>query len=130
LICYEVIFPELARAAAQNNASLLINLTNDAWYGTSSAPYQLFAMAVFRAVETRRGLVRAANTGISGYIDPIGRSTHKTELFSDAVLNQPVPVVKQIRSLYVRYGNLFAWVCLVLSGVGVVFAEGPGNRKR
>jgi apolipoprotein N-acyltransferase len=121
LICYEVIFPELARAAVQNDAAVLINLTNDAWYGTSSAPYQLFAMAVFRAIETRRGLVRAANTGISGYIDPIGHSSNQTELFSDAVLTRPVPIVKEIDTLYVRYGNLFAWICLLLCVVGLAF---------
>jgi apolipoprotein N-acyltransferase len=69
-ICYEIIFPNLARAMTQNKAELLINVTNDAWYGRSSAPYQHFSMAKFRAVENRRSLIRAANTGISGFIDP------------------------------------------------------------
>ncbi|MBW1754161.1 MAG: apolipoprotein N-acyltransferase, partial [Deltaproteobacteria bacterium] len=61
-ICYEIIFPKLSRLMAQNNAALLVNITNDAWYGRSSAPYQHFSMAIFRAVENRRALIRAANT--------------------------------------------------------------------
>ena len=64
LICYELIFPFLSRAAVQKGAGLLINITNDAWYGKTSAPYQHFSMAVFRTVETRRALVRSANTGM------------------------------------------------------------------
>jgi apolipoprotein N-acyltransferase len=72
-ICYEGIFPELSRAMAKNGANILINITNDAWYGKTSAPFQHFSMAVFRAVENRRALVRTANTGISGFIDPAGQ---------------------------------------------------------
>ena len=67
LICYELIFPNLSRQATQNGASALINITNDAWYGRTSAPYQHFSMAVFRAVENRRALVRSANTGFFGF---------------------------------------------------------------
>ena len=74
LICYEIIFPELAARMTANNAGLLVNITNDAWFGRSSAPYQHFSMAVFRAVENRRALIRAANTGISGFIDPAAES--------------------------------------------------------
>jgi apolipoprotein N-acyltransferase len=112
LICYEIIFPELARAVTRNGASLLVNITNDAWYGKTSAPYQHFSMAVMRAVENRRVLVRAANTGISGFIDPAGRVIASTELFEDAALTREVPMLKEI-TFYTRYGNLFAVVCLI-----------------
>jgi apolipoprotein N-acyltransferase len=111
LICYEGIFPALARAAAKNRAGLLVNITNDAWYGISSAPYQHFSMAVMRAVETRRGLVRAANTGISGFIHPAGRIDGTTGLFQDAVATRALPVMDRI-TIYTRIGDLFAQICV------------------
>jgi apolipoprotein N-acyltransferase len=116
LLCYESIFPDIAEKWVRAGANILINLTNDAWYGKSSAPQQSFAMTVFRAVETRRSVVRAANTGISGFIDPLGRVRMKSEIFvsweasDDVVLNKEVPFV-------VPYGHLFAPLCLVL-GLG------------
>ncbi len=112
LICYELIFPLLSRNAVQNGAELLINITNDAWYGRTSAPYQHFSMAVFRAVETRRALVRSANTGISGFIDPLGRVVSKTPLFKDAVLGEDVPLMRG-QTAYVRFGDLFAISCII-----------------
>jgi len=110
-ICYEIIFPDLARAMAQNNAALLVNITNDAWYGRSSAPYQHFSMTIFRAVENRRALIRAANTGISGFIDPAGRIIAATQLFEDALLTHTIPLL-QTTTCYTRYGDLFAKFCL------------------
>lgn len=111
LICYEIIFPDLSRAAAANGAGLLVNVTNDAWYGRSSAPHQHFSMAVFRAVENKRALIRAANTGVSGFIDPVGRIEGRTPLFVDAAVGQPVPVLTQ-QTLYTRAGDWFAAACL------------------
>ncbi len=113
-ICYEIIFPNLARAMTKNNAALLINITNDAWYGRSSAPYQHFSMAKFRAVENRRSLIRAANTGISGFIDPSGMVIGSTELFEDAVMTHTVPILS-IKTFYSSYGDLFAIACLLLT---------------
>ena len=112
LICYEAIFPGLTRAAARNGADLLINLTNDAWYGRSSAPYQHLSLCVFRAVESRRSFIRAANTGISGFIDPTGRIENPTGLFVDAVIRQDVAALTPL-SIYTRIGNAFAWLCLL-----------------
>lgn len=109
-ICYEIIFPNLARAMTRNNAALLVNLTNDAWYGRSSAPYQHFSMAVFRAIENRRSLIRSANTGISGFIDPVGRIMASTPLFQDAAITQPMPLI-QAKTIYTRFGDLFALLC-------------------
>lgn len=111
LICYELIFPYLSRAEVINGAGLLVNMTNDAWYGRTGAPYQHFSMAVFRAVENRRAMVRAANTGISGFIDPAGRITGSTPLFEDAVMTKSVPVLKEI-TFYTRFGDVFALACL------------------
>jgi apolipoprotein N-acyltransferase len=112
LICYELIFPHLSRAAVQNGAELLINITNDAWYGRTSAPYQHFSMAVFRTVETRRALVRSANTGISGFIDPIGRVVLKTSLFEDAMIGENIPLMNA-QTPYVRFGDIFAVACII-----------------
>ena len=72
-ICYEVTYPSLAREAVLQGSEMLTTITNDAWYGESSAPYQHFEMAAMRAIEQGRYLVRAANTGISGIVDPYGR---------------------------------------------------------
>ena len=104
LICYESIFPGLARAMVQNGAHLLVNITNDAWFGRTSAAFQHFSMAVFRAVENRRYLARAANTGISGFIDPCGRIVSPTALFQEAVVNQEVSLLKE-PSFYSRWGE-------------------------
>jgi len=120
-ICYEMIFPHLSRKMTLNGADCVVNITNDAWYGTSSAPYQLFSMAIFRAVENRRSMIRAANTGISGFVDPAGRIVGNTPLFEDAVMTRPLPLLKEL-SIYTRYGDLFAIVCLTVT-VMIIIGE-------
>jgi len=112
LICYELIFASLSRVAVQNGAELLINITNDAWYGKTSAPYQHFSMAVFRTIETRRALVRAANTGISGFIDPLGKVVSETPLFRDTVIGEKIPFMSG-QTLYVQYGDIFSISCII-----------------
>jgi len=109
-ICYEAIFPGLVRRFTAQGAELLVNVTNDAWYGTTSAPYQHLAMAAFRAVENRRYLVRAANTGITAVVDPWGRVLEPTPLFEQAVLVREVPFVAET-SFYTRHGDVFARAC-------------------
>ncbi|MBI3326717.1 MAG: apolipoprotein N-acyltransferase, partial [Nitrospinae bacterium] len=81
LICFEMIFPELVRQFVRHGAQFLVNITNDAWFGRSPASYQHLSMVVFRAIETRLPVVRAANTGISAVIDPTGRLVQQTDLF-------------------------------------------------
>ena len=105
----------------RNKSGLLINITNDAWYGRTSAPYQHFSMAVFRAVENRRALIRSANTGISGFIDPVGRVVAATALFEDAVITRKVPIL-HTTTIYTRFGDLFAWLCLAATLVLAVYA--------
>ena len=122
-ICYEVIFPSLSRAMARNDASLLINITNDAWFGKTSGPYQHFSMTVFRAVENRRALARAANTGISGFIDPAGRILTSTALLEEAVATESLPLLQR-KTFYTRFGDLFAMTCLVLTLIIGVIAIG------
>jgi apolipoprotein N-acyltransferase len=110
-ICYEIIFPGLSRAMVKNNAVLLINITNDAWFGKTSGPYQHFSMTIFRAVENRRALARAANTGISGFIDPVGRILASTPLLQEAALTRALPLIRS-KTFYTRYGDILALACL------------------
>jgi len=109
-ICYESIFPEISRTLTQLDADFLVNTTNDAWFGHTAAPYQHFAMAIVRAVETGRSVVRAANTGISAVIMPSGRVQFSTELFETTSFVQPVPLYRH-KTLYMRYGNWILWGC-------------------
>lgn len=108
LICYEAIFPEIARGAVKNGATLLVNITNDGWFGRTSAPYQHLDMTVLRAVENRSYLVRSANTGISAIIDPVGRVVGKTALFERTVLTSKVRFRQGAPGIYTKYGDIFA----------------------
>ena len=110
LICYEAIFPESARAYKRKRADLLVNITNDAWFGTSSAPFQHLSMSVFRAVENRLFLIRAANTGISAIIDPTGKILSQTNLFERTVLKGEVKYIDE-KTFYAAYGDLFVYLC-------------------
>ncbi|MDD4273667.1 MAG: apolipoprotein N-acyltransferase [Desulfobacter postgatei] len=112
LICFEIIFPDIARAFVRNGADILTTMTNDAWFGRTQAPLQHFSMAVFRAVENRRSVVRAANTGISGFIDPSGTILEETDIFTACALTRQVPVISG-QTFYTRHGDLAAKACLV-----------------
>jgi apolipoprotein N-acyltransferase len=113
LICYEGIFPEAARAYKRNRADLLVNITNDAWFGKTSAPYQHLSMTVFRAVENRLYLVRAANTGVSAVIDPTGAILSRTGVFERTVLKGEVKFIDE-KTFYAAYGDLFVYLCGLL----------------
>jgi apolipoprotein N-acyltransferase len=116
LICYEAIFPEIARGAVKNGAAVLVNITNDAWFGKSSAPYQHFDMSALRAVENRVFLLRSANTGISGVVDPTGRVRKKLGLFERDVINAVAGMRSGAPTIYTIYGDVFAYWCLAVSG--------------
>jgi apolipoprotein N-acyltransferase len=123
-ICYEAIFPDLVRSFVARGADLLVNVTNDGWYGRSSAPHQHLAMAKFRAVENRKFLIRAANTGITAIVDPGGRLVASTRLFERTVLVGDVSAVAG-SSFYSRHGDVFAWACLAAA----VIATGSTLRR-
>ncbi len=114
LICYEAIFPELSRLAINNGAKLLINITNDAWFGSTAAPYQHLAMARFRAVENRAWLVRCANTGISAIVDPNGAIVKSIPLYKRGFFNHTFPGNLEAGSFYTMFGDIFAWASILI----------------
>ena len=113
-ICYEAIFPNLVRGFTSGGAQLLINLTNDGWFGRTAAPWQHFQNIILRSVENRRWIVRAANTGISAIVDPLGRVTNVIPAFKKGLLDGTVYPENQ-RSIYVIIGDLFAWLCIAIT---------------
>lgn len=115
LICYEDLMPPLSRRfVADTGARLLVNLTNDAWYGRSAAPWQHARMAQWRAIETRRTLVRATNTGLTAIIDARGAMTDSLPLFTPGVLTARVALLEG-KTFYVRFGDWFAWTATLLA---------------
>ncbi len=108
LICYEDVFPEISRKTTLAGAEFLANITNDAWYGVSSAPYQHLALSVFRAVENRRFLIRATNSGVSAVVDPWGRIQMESQIFERSMMVASIAMLHLI-SPYTRLGNWFAW---------------------
>ncbi|MCH7923446.1 MAG: apolipoprotein N-acyltransferase [Nitrospinae bacterium] len=130
LICFEVIFPNLVRQFVKGGAQFLVNITNDAWFGRSAASAQHLSMAVFRAVENRVPLIRAANTGITAVVDPFGRVVQATDLFVRTHVTETIPVVAEPGALYTRIGDLFAYACffgLILVAVVGRLRSGPGR---
>lgn len=114
LICFESIFPALVRQHVAAGARVLVNITNDSWFGRSAGPYQHALINAMRAVENRTAIARAATTGISLFIDPFGRTYEATELFTPAVAVATVPI-GQPATFYTRHGDLFAYGCLLIA---------------
>lgn len=127
LICYEGIFPDLTRRFVAGGADFLVNVTNDAWFGRTSAPYQHLAMGTLRTVENRVPLVRVANTGFSAIVDPAGTIRWRTGLFEtawrvDTVRWPGTPTV------YARVGDVFVYACVALAVLALV--AGPTLRTK
>ncbi len=128
LICFEDLFPELSRQFVKRGAKILVNITNDAWYKEGSAPYQHFAASVFRAVENRVYLVRAANPGLSGFIDPFGRllsivhDARGKEIFIGGYSSENIYLAPNKGTFYNCYGDIFVIFCLLLDACVIIFA--------
>ena len=114
MICYEIIFPGLVRKFYTKGGDFIVNITNDAWFGKTAGPHQHFSMAVFRAVENRKPVIRAANTGVSGFIDSSGGIIAATPLFQQLVLSGEVKTDGTL-TFYTKYGDLFSYLCIVIS---------------
>ncbi|MFZ2088372.1 MAG: apolipoprotein N-acyltransferase [Desulfobaccales bacterium] len=122
LICYESIFGYISRAQVANGAQLLVNITNDAWFGRTSAPYQHMSMSVLRAVENRVSLARAANTGISTFINPDGRILWTSPLEQEAGQIMELPWLTG-GTFFTSYGHYFPWVCIGVAVLALVFGR-------
>jgi apolipoprotein N-acyltransferase len=118
-ICYEVVYPSLVREAVIGGSQLLTTITNDAWYGHSSAPFQHFEMASMRAIEHGRYLARAANTGISGVIDPYGRVVAQSAIFEQVGLVEEVRFLSG-RTIYTSIGDVIAYVAMAMVAAALI----------
>ena len=125
LICYEDLVPSLSRSETNLGANILVNLTNDAWYGVSSAPYQHHLLASWRAIETGRYLVRSTNTGLTGIVSPFGETIAELPIFEEQTMVQNVALLERT-TFYVRAGDVFSWA-LCLIGLAALIAS---RRKR
>ncbi len=129
IICYESIFPDLVRQFVDRGAEMLVLITNDGWFGESSAPFQHLRMGVVRAVENRRYMVRTANTGISAIIDPYGRIEQPTKLGQRTVVDGKA-YFRSERTFYTRYGDVFAYLNAVAAVIVLVAALRRKNVRR
>jgi len=128
-ICYEDIFPQLVRRVTLAGAQVLVNISNDAWFGPSSAAQQELEMARLRAIENRRYLLRATNDGITVMVDPYGRIEKQIARYQTMAL--PVHFTYlAVETFYTRHGDVFAWLCAGLAGMMVLVSMLSFRAKR
>jgi len=127
LICYEGVFPALTRRFVAGGANFLVNVTNDAWFGRTSAPYQHLAQDTFRAIENRVPMVRAANTGISAIVDTDGEIRWQGPLF-EMLWHVDEIHWPGVRTFYTRYGDVFVWICALVTATAIAY--GLARRAR
>jgi apolipoprotein N-acyltransferase len=121
-ICYEIIYPDFVRQFVLRGSELLTTITNDSWFGATSAPYQHFEQASMRAIEEGRYLVRSANTGVSGIVDPYGHVIARTDIFHPAVLVGEVRLLRAT-TIYTRIGDVFAYASVIVTAALLLFAR-------
>lgn len=129
LICYEIIFPNLVRKFYQQNNNFIVTITNDAWFGTTSGPYQHFIISIFRAIENRKSLIRAANTGISGIIDPTGKIIKITNLFNKTILTNKI-YKNSDKTFYTIYGDIFIYFSFIINFIILIKSRDKFKTKR
>jgi apolipoprotein N-acyltransferase len=120
-ICYESVFPARVRRFVEKGVDFMVVITNDAWFGKTTAPFQHARIAVFRAIENRVSIARCANTGISCLIDATGRVTESTGIFHQAVLSGRVGL-RNRDTFYTQYGDRFAQVISAITFIGLLCA--------
>jgi apolipoprotein N-acyltransferase len=131
LVCFESIFPRLVRGFVANGASLLVNITNDVWYGRTSMPFQHASMALMRSIENRRSLARSANSGVSLLADPYGRVTARLGIYEQGSLVSDLPLVSDERTFYTAHGDLLGWGSTCLAGLLIMLSlSRSGSRSR
>lgn len=122
LICYEDVYPGLARTMTAAGAEALLTIYNDAWFGRSMAPYQHEAIAVWRAIENRRYFVRVGNAGVTGVIDPFGRVLDRLGMFTAETLRADIRPL-HVATVYTRIGDAFAWGVVAVAAASLVLAR-------
>lgn len=125
-VCYEDIIPSLPRRIWSNDgpADVMVNVTNDSWYGDTHEPMIHLVLASFRSIETRRALIRSTNTGITAVVDPAGRIAQRTGQWTKETLVADVPLIKEGGStIYMRFGDVIAWLALALVVLGLIRAR-------
>ncbi|MFH1825490.1 MAG: apolipoprotein N-acyltransferase [Candidatus Firestonebacteria bacterium] len=122
LICWEVIFPEPARKFVKNGANFLVTISNDAWYRKSAAPYQHFITLPFRAVENKVNIIRAANTGVSGFVDYKGEILDYLDIFKKGKLTSSIVMRNEV-TFYNKFGDWFVKICAIIAAIGVIFIK-------
>jgi apolipoprotein N-acyltransferase len=121
-ICYEVVYPALVRRFVIGGSEMLTTITNDAWFGPTSAPYQHFEQAAMRAIEEGRYLVRSANTGVSGIVDPYGRVLARSAIYEPAVLVGDARFLNT-STFYARHGDILAYAAVVVTALLLLLAR-------
>jgi len=121
VICFEAVFPGMVRRFVGQGSELIVNLTNDGWYGNSAAPFQHLAIARFRAVEFRRFLLRSTNSGVSAVVYPDGRIQSSTGILREEICRGRFDFINA-RTLYARYGDVFVLLCAIISVGSALFA--------
>ena len=128
-ICYESIFPDEIREFARRGAQVFVNISNDGWFGSSGAPGQHLNMARMRAIENRRWLLRATNTGITASIDPYGRVVTRAPANERLEVQAPYALISTT-TFYTRHGDWFAYLCVITSMVGLALRVRTSGRVR
>jgi apolipoprotein N-acyltransferase len=133
-ICWESLFPELSREFVKKDAAFIINITSETSFGETAFPYQFLVTNLFRAVENRRAIARAANTGISCFIDPYGRVTGKVldnnkDIFVKGYLTQEIPLSHK-KTFYTLYGDILAYISLIVTVFMIVLSFIYGKKYK
>jgi apolipoprotein N-acyltransferase len=129
MICYESLFPTLAQRMSRLGAQFFVNITNDAWFGRSSMPYQHLGFSVLRAIETRRSVVRSANTGVSAVVDPLGRVRARSKIFEEAILSADVPLADG-ETVFIQWGSVVLYPCYIATVILLGIAWRVHRRQR
>ena len=130
LICFESVFPDFVRLSVLEGAGFLVNITNDSWFGATAGPFQHAQLAVLRAIENRIGIARCATSGISLFIDPFGRTTQETAIYTATYRVGQIEINTE-RTFYTRHGDVFAQFALIASGlalIAVIWRRRTGGR--